>query len=247
MADLTWQGMEAERIVLSKRNYRKVRPTLSRIHTIVTDRLRELTIPELEPFIRYELPNLALPQWNALYSNLYRNTANTTASATFARLSGQKEFGNFMTPIQAYTQNLDKRIALVNNTTVNKYLKELGLAVEITNDIRQIAQILDTTVNGAYNRLRAMQISRTETTTAHNLGRQAGALALNNLTIIKTWVTMQDATVRDAHAIANGQQKLITQPFVVDGETMMFPCDFTGTATAHNLVNCRCGEAYTIT
>ena len=44
--------------------------------------------------------------------------------------------------------------------------------------------------------------------------------------------------MRPGHAEADGQEVKIDEPFIVDGESLMYPGDVTGSAS--NVINCRC-------
>ena len=61
---------------------------------------------------------------------------------------------------------------------------------------------------------------------------------------IKEWSAILDARVRNPHAVADGQIKNINDPFVVDGERLMFPGDSSLGASAGNYINCRCSALY---
>ena len=54
----------------------------------------------------------------------------------------------------------------------------------------------------------------------------------------KTWYTMDDTRVRDAHAAMDGVSVLWTNPFIVDGYEMDGPGDRR--APVHLWINCRC-------
>jgi len=236
-----WQRIEAQRHPYFQKNKNLTRSALTEIHNQFLKGLSGKMIEEVPNYIRYELPMISRPIFRQLYERIY----NQTAPDVFAELTNQKAFGDFMGPISAYMASMDNRIGMVNATTGKKYLNAFRGASAVSNDISTIAKLMNTNIQGAYNRLRAAAIARTETVTAFNLGRRAGAIA-TQANILKTWVTMQDGDVRDAHENANGQQQFLDDPFVVNGELLMFPCDFTGNASASNLVNCRCSEIYSI-
>ena len=54
----------------------------------------------------------------------------------------------------------------------------------------------------------------------------------------KRWTSMHDRSVRDSHALADGQVRPITAPFNVDGYELRFPGDPAGPAEVW--INCRC-------
>lgn len=61
---------------------------------------------------------------------------------------------------------------------------------------------------------------------------------------VKEWNAILDARVRNPHAVADGQVKNINDPFIVDGERLMFPGDSSLGASAGNYINCRCSALY---
>lgn len=60
----------------------------------------------------------------------------------------------------------------------------------------------------------------------------------------KVWCTMCDAKVRPTHIMADGQEKLIGEPFIVGGYEMLFPMDGSLGASAEEIINCRCVAKY---
>jgi|GEM_PF-5047569 len=69
-----------------------------------------------------------------------------------------------------------------------------------------------------------------------------------NARIYKRWETMKDDRVRHPpksafdHVAAQDQEVLVSQPFVVSGERLMFPGDSTLGASLGNLINCFPGD-----
>jgi hypothetical protein len=61
---------------------------------------------------------------------------------------------------------------------------------------------------------------------------------------VKVWGTMGDDKVRPAHEDADGQEQPLDQPFIVDGEMLMYPGDTDLGASAGNVCNCRCSSVY---
>lgn len=92
----------------------------------------------------------------------------------------------------------------------------------------------------AFSEFRADTIARTETVAAFNGGQFEGSRALGQYgPKMKRWTAVTDSRTRVEHLDADGQTVPYDQPFVVGGEEMMFPHD--PTASAANVVNCRCG------
>ena len=203
------------------------------------------TLEEQAILLDNKLMEIADDEFQVAYDKMWKRTPIHFARETYKGLTNTKAMNDIFNPVNAFKPLLQQRIGQVTITTYKNYKSKLQGIMVLTNDIKQIARMFNTSVRGAYIRLRASQIARTETTFASNVGRRAGAMA-TGLPIAKTWVTMGDADVRHDHSMVDGQTKQINQPFLVGGEWMMFPSDYTMGATAGNLVNCRCAEKYSI-
>jgi hypothetical protein len=88
---------------------------------------------------------------------------------------------------------------------------------------------------------RAQTIARTETHTAANYAAHE-AVASTGIDMRREWVSAEDDRARDSHLEANGQIVSMLEPFVVDGEDLMYPADPSG--SAENVINCRCAVVY---
>jgi hypothetical protein len=60
----------------------------------------------------------------------------------------------------------------------------------------------------------------------------------------KTWRSVGDNRVRQDHLDADGQTVPVSEPFIVGGESLMYPGDSSLGASAAQIVNCRCGVEY---
>src|SRR3990170_2098925 len=103
---------------------------------------------------------------------------------------------------------------------------------------QQATFIVETLRNPNYNRMRALRIARTESTIAANfITKEAGKEAPYKT--VKEWLSVEDSRTRPDHSEVNGKQVGMDEPFLVGGEEMDRPGD--PSASAGNLVNCRCG------
>lgn len=77
-------------------------------------------------------------------------------------------------------------------------------------------------------------------TTGNELINSIGEIAdaQDNKVTYKQWLTQGDSKVRIAHREAKGQTVLIDDSFSVDGESLSYPGDPSG--SARNTINCRC-------
>lgn len=92
------------------------------------------------------------------------------------------------------------------------------------------------------NKVQSAALVRTTTTSAYGAGHQASfeALAEDGERFKKVWNAVSDNDTREAHDDADNQAVEPNEPFVVDGEELMYPGDFGNGASAGNLINCRC-------
>jgi len=61
---------------------------------------------------------------------------------------------------------------------------------------------------------------------------------------IKEWNTVGDERVRSAHRRANGQRVGLDEPYIVNGQQLMYPGDNSRGATVDNTIHCRCSAFY---
>lgn len=62
--------------------------------------------------------------------------------------------------------------------------------------------------------------------------------------LMKTWRTIGDKVVRDAHKAANFQKVQAEDPFIVMGQMLMYPGDNGMGASISNTINCRCSSVF---
>ena len=86
---------------------------------------------------------------------------------------------------------------------------------------------------------RARLIARTEVRHMSSFAQQQGA-KISGKVKYKTWQTIVDGASRDWHVAADGQRKRIDERYMVNGESIMFP----GEGSGSNSANCRCTEVY---
>jgi len=60
----------------------------------------------------------------------------------------------------------------------------------------------------------------------------------------KEWNTVGDSRVRIIHRRANGQRVPLNEPYIVNGQRLMYPGDNSRGATADNTIHCRCAAFY---
>ncbi len=105
----------------------------------------------------------------------------------------------------------------------------------------QIAKQIWEKSSGEMSMARARVIATTE---SHNAAMSGDYYAMESTGIPfkKRWLTIIDQRTREHHAAVDGQLQESANPFEVAGELLMWPGD--PTASASNVVNCRCQMVY---
>ncbi|MDR3459559.1 MAG: phage portal protein [Verrucomicrobiae bacterium] len=120
---------------------------------------------------------------------------------------------------------------------------QLNTALATGMDKGETTAELTDRVRGVFNNLQkyeARRIAMTETSAAYGYARHE---AMTDAGIeYKGWLSSHGPTVREAHAAAEEQYGdapiPLDQPFIVDGEELMYPGDPSG--SAGNVINCHC-------
>jgi hypothetical protein len=137
-----------------------------------------------------------------------------------------------------------KRVVGISETTKEKIRRELNLGVAASEGTFELTKRL-TSMYSEFSTVRAERIARTEVISASNLGSQTAARS-TGLPLEKEWISTFDSRTRSPHASAHGQRRDMDRPYDVMGQRLMFPGDGSMGATADNLVQCRCTEAYAV-
>jgi hypothetical protein len=123
---------------------------------------------------------------------------------------------------------------------VRKLKSEITTSILKGESIPNMARRLKSAAEGYLGD--TIRIARTETTRIENsarssVGEQGKKLGFD---MWKRWVATDDSRTREAHAKADGQEVPQDEPFIVDGEKLLYPGDITFGASASNVINCRC-------
>lgn len=118
----------------------------------------------------------------------------------------------------------------INNAVTQGIL----LGESIPNIAKRLAGVTD------MNRKAAIRNARTMTTSAENGGRIDSYKRAEDMgiKITQEWLATKDGRTRHEHAMLDGQEVKIGEPFKVDGYEIMFPGD--PTAEPFLVYNCRC-------
>jgi hypothetical protein len=130
------------------------------------------------------------------------------------------------------------RVKEVNATTREELLSAFRTESETGDPPKEFTERAKAVFQAASDS-RAERIAESQTYCAINAGRFFGMVAAG--VEKKSWQTVNDSKVRPAHAQAEldyTEGIAVTEPFIVDGEPLMYPGDPSGSPA--NTINCRC-------
>ena len=166
------------------------------------------------------------------------------------RITDQINIGFRSEEIIKQTAEEATKMGLASNVkNVTDYTRELirkeieqGLEKNLTKE--QIARNITKVTNGTIAKMRALRISRTETTHANSKSTEILSNAIP-FEQVKIWIPRIDGRERPEHgAMLNKKPIIKKEPFIVGGERMMYPADPSLGASAGNIISCRCSVHY---
>lgn len=187
-----------------------------------------------------------VPAWELLVDDLMRSLekiAKRGWEAAAQQLGAGRPF-NAQDPIVADVLSRSRNLMVRTPDEVYRLvIRELGKGAAVGETVAQqaarVAHVLD--VTGTENwPARARTVAVTEVHRAWNMGGYALAwrVQTEGRRLRKTWDAKEDRATRPAHEAADGQTVLLSAPFIVGGEQLMFPVDPGG--SPGNVINCRC-------
>lgn len=142
--------------------------------------------------------------------------------------------------VKTFLAQRNKLLARVGETVQGQLNTALQAGVDQGETTDQLAGRVKAVFNSLTN-AEARRIAMTETSAAYGFSRHH---AMKDAGIeYKAWLTSGGGNVRDAHAQAGedyppSKPVEISEPFIVDGEELMYPGDESG--SPGNVINCHC-------
>ena len=196
--------------------------------------------------------------WQSAYTKLYNEIGIKIARQEYHRQRGfeTQKASNIGFLVDIWT-SLFRDYALtyvyqiareLNDTTVKIITEALGEVNALGLDRDGSIRLFEKTLNGKM-RLRSLVISRTESTTLTNLGKEVGARAWideSGQKAYKVWLGRNDGRERQAHLDENNTILEVDQEYVLEAtdyptESCSRPGDTN--LSAKNRVNCRCSQS----
>jgi HK97 family phage portal protein len=168
-----------------------------------------------------------------------RQVFSEVAGLAGDKLNEQVERAKHSTWLRGKLLISTQKITGINRTTQKFVANQLKQGLEAGETVNDLASRIRRVLGD--NRGRALNIARTQTAGAVGSGRHTGMKSAG--IELKSWLTAGDENVRSAHRDAGKKYAegiAVDLPFIVDGESLMFPGDPSG--SAGNIINCRCVE-----
>ena len=140
------------------------------------------------------------------------------------------------------SKNAAKKVKIITNSFKDWFRGAIKEAIkDQTESIETMTKLLYDNVTNYYQEIQEWQVRRivqTESLTALSVASDESVRALG-IPYNKTWVISGNNT-RTTHLEADGQEVDQDEPFIVDGEELMYPRDDSMGASAGNIINCAC-------
>ncbi|MBA4543985.1 hypothetical protein H1164_13935 [Thermoactinomyces daqus] len=185
--------------------------------------------------------DVQIDDWEALLMEWIQQTAEEAGIATLLELEVEMDFDARDEQLLRWLSNRAYESAnLLQQTTDHEVIMDLW---DVVNEGEYSIDKAEEALRNSFtfSKERAKTIARTEMISAARAG-QFYADKQSGIVVGKEWFAAhQPERTRPWHLEADGQIKQLDEPFVVNGEKLMFPGDTSLGATADNIVNCRCG------
>lgn len=146
--------------------------------------------------------------------------------------------------VQGYTADLITGLSRDASAKINAAIQRgfVGQA-NLQQTVKQVGHALDGNFTGIFSEVgnRATMIATNEAMRVQSLASisRINALAATHPELAKRWLHIPVARVpRPGHLLADGQVRKPDEPFLVEGEELMYPRDPSG--SPDNTINCHC-------
>lgn len=194
-------------------------------------------------------------RWRVVTAELFAPLLARTMRSGFDAGSARVNFTGDLTSddpeVLAFLQMLTQRTAGITDATADELARvvQLGLSESDTIPLlrARISRLFGTWRNGAAGlESRADLIAQTSGVAGFERGQQLAFVRAG--VTEKAWLTRRDGRVRRPpkskfdHVAADGQRVPTPEPFIVSGQKLMHPGDFSLGASGGNTIRCRCSS-----
>ena len=223
-------------------------PRLSKARQSELERVLRLAknypIDEWEKVLPKKINERYLLRW---YSDMFMGVGLPASREAVNEFMGRKADIWEDTLSKWISKNAAKKVKIITNSFKDWFRGAIKEAIkDQTESIETMTKLLYDNVTSYYQEVQEWQVRRivqTESLTALSVASDESIRALG-VPFIKTWVISGNNT-RPSHLAADGQEVDQDEPFIVDGEELMYPRDDSMGASAGNIINCACTSVAT--
>ncbi len=243
-----WKSFDRDRWLFLNYSTRVFSQSLKNQIDPVIRYMRENGISEAGSFIENQVSSEPI---RAGFNIVYQRVGSHFGGRIFESLTEKslKQEDDWTRAVMRYVAlQATDRVEGITLTSKTKMAEELAAGVSQGLGIDDIASRMAQSVGGV---ARAVRIARTEIISASNLGSLEGARA-TGLNPGKIWISTRDDRTRGSevtdqfdHVSPDGQKtETLDGLFIISGERMLFPGDYSNRASLGNLIMCRCTQGY---
>ena len=218
-------------------------PRLSKARQSELERVLRLAknypIDDWETILPKKINERYLLRW---YSDMFMGVGSPAGREAVNEFMGRKADIWEDTLSKWISKNAAKKVKIITNSFKDWFRGAIKEAIkDQTESIETMTKLLYDNVTSYYQEVQEWQVRRivqTESLTALSVASDESIRALG-VPFIKTWVISGNNT-RPSHLEADGQEVDQDEPFLVDGEELMYPRDSSMGASAGNIINCAC-------
>ena len=218
-------------------------PRLSKARQSELERVLKLAenypIDEWEKVLPKKINERYLLRW---YSDMFMGVGLPAGREAVNEFMGRKADIWEDTLSKWISKNAAKKVKIITNSFKDWFRGAIKEAIkDQTESIETMTKLLYDNVTSYYQEVQEWQVRRivqTESLTALSVAADESVRALG-IPFNKTWVISGNNT-RPAHLEADGQEVDQDEPFIIDGEELMYPRDDSMGASAGNIINCAC-------
>lgn len=196
------------------------------------------------PFIQPEAAFAQAPAWSLAVDQIILDAILPVMGWAYTGLFGPDYHWQDRPNVLSYLATVKNRMSHTPDEVFNLVAGQIGAGVTLGESIPELTvrvdEVLSTTDTARWPN-RAVVIARTETLGALNGSRNDAFQAFDEETeeeLERMWLSTKDERTRPSHVLADLQRTSMTDPFIVGGIPLMFPCDPAG--PPEEVIQCRC-------
>jgi phage portal protein BeeE len=183
--------------------------------------------------------------WEEVLRDAWEKGIQTGAGLLQEEVAGALSFKVFEERARRHAMKIaGEKVVGIQGTTLDELRRVISKGIENGDGLDKISRDVASLYDG-FKGVRSQTIARTEVSNSIGWGKYEAAKESEKrlgMNIKRTWIATFDERTRSAHADADGQQRGMSESYLVGGVEMKHPGD--SAAPPELVINCRCTETY---